>query len=421
MTSEQSVNLAVSTMNGEVDNAPEEEPHILKLPTEVVICVLDLLPVADLAEVSGTCKQLWEICCDLAIWRKKGLEYINFDSHTSGDVTDGITSSLSLRDRCRIAHHWHHGKCSEHVSLRFKTKLLPWLQLTEDHLYISVMSDITKHRLKENKRLAIHHNAKNVVKFTGHSQDVNRFLVKHNDVISCSRDGQVLVWDKSSGARLVTTPSTRSAVMSVDATRTLLIGGTNNIGVRMWSRSDGRLVHHIRMDDRVWSVQLDPCDRLLAVGSSGNSDLNSLKLWDLESHKLSLVLGENKRKGAGILDLQFESPQSLLSAGYDTYIRQWDIRTPRVPTLEFEEPSDNVVYCLSSDNNNFIAAGSCRHGVVRFWDKRRSDTCLQTIYVGARSKSPVYSIQHNYHCLYVALANGIYILDFNQCMASISR
>ena len=45
--------------------------------------------------------------------------------------------------------------------------------------------------------------------------------------------------------------------------------------------------------------------------------------------RLLKVCGENKRRGEGVLDLRFESSQELLSAGYDTYIRLWDIRSPR--------------------------------------------------------------------------------------------
>lgn len=34
----------------------------------------------------------------------------------------------------------------------------------------------------------------------------------------------------------------------------------------------------------------------------------------------------NWRHGAGILDMVWETPQCLLTCGYDTYIRKWDMR-----------------------------------------------------------------------------------------------
>ena len=75
------------------------------------------------------------------------------------------------------------------------------------------------------------------------------------------RDGQVIIWDRSSGQRLGAVSCERSAVMTVDACREVLIGGTNNRGVQVWRRSDLRQVHHIPMVDRVWSILVDPSQR----------------------------------------------------------------------------------------------------------------------------------------------------------------
>lgn len=38
------------------------------------------------------------------------------------------------------------------------------------------------------------------------------------------------------------------------------------------------------------------------------------------------ALGENYKRGAGVLDMQYETKDVLLSCGYDTYIRLWDLR-----------------------------------------------------------------------------------------------
>ena len=40
-----------------------------------------------------------------------------------------------------------------------------------------------------------------------------------------------------------------------------------------------------------------------------------------------MTIGRNWRHGAGILHMQYESPDTLLSAGYDTFVRMWDLRT----------------------------------------------------------------------------------------------
>ncbi len=37
-------------------------------------------------------------------------------------------------------------------------------------------------------------------------------------------------------------------------------------------------------------------------------------------------LGGPYRNGAGVLDIQFDTPDILLSCGYDTLVRLWDLR-----------------------------------------------------------------------------------------------
>lgn len=45
------------------------------------------------------------------------------------------------------------------------------------------------------------------------------------------------------------------------------------------------------------------------------------------SGQLLTCLGTDFHRGAGVLDVFYETPSLLLSCGYDTYIRYWDIRT----------------------------------------------------------------------------------------------
>ena len=41
---------------------------------------------------------------------------------------------------------------------------------------------------------------------------------------------------------------------------------------------------------------------------------------------LTGALGRHYKYGAGVLDVQFESPDIVLSCGYDTCVRMWDLR-----------------------------------------------------------------------------------------------
>ena len=37
-------------------------------------------------------------------------------------------------------------------------------------------------------------------------------------------------------------------------------------------------------------------------------------------------LGDEHKRGSGVLDMKFESPNILLTCGHDTYLRMWDLR-----------------------------------------------------------------------------------------------
>lgn len=52
-----------------------------------------------------------------------------------------------------------------------------------------------------------------------------------------------------------------------------------------------------------------------------------LCLSSLPSGQLMTHLGSDFPPGAGVLDVMYESPFTLLSCGYDTYVRYWDLRT----------------------------------------------------------------------------------------------
>ena len=38
--------------------------------------------------------------------------------------------------------------------------------------------------------------------------------------------------------------------------------------------------------------------------------------------------------------------------------------------LRFEEPFDSTIYCVKSDRNHALLAGTAQHGMTRLWDKR---------------------------------------------------
>ncbi|KAH0623812.1 hypothetical protein JD844_006951 [Phrynosoma platyrhinos] len=128
--------------------------------------------------------------------------------------------------------------------------------------------------------------------------------------------------------------------------------------------------------------------------------------------QLITCLGTDFHRGAGVLDVFYETPSTLLSCGYDTYIRYWDLRTStRECVKKWEEPHDSALYCIKSDGNHMIASGSSYYGVVRLWDKRQT-RCLQSFSLSSPVSSPVYCLRFSTSHLYATLASALYGLDF---------
>ena len=64
-------------------------------------------------------------------------------------------------------------------------------------------------------------------------------------------------------------------------------------------------------------------------------------------------LGSDLKRGAGMLDISWLSPSTLLSCGYDTFTRLWDTRC-RAAVRSWEEEYDESVYCLATDKVSVI-------------------------------------------------------------------
>ncbi|XP_059517144.1 F-box/WD repeat-containing protein 4 isoform X7 [Myotis daubentonii] len=154
-------------------------------------------------------------------------------------------------------------------------------------------------------------------------------------------------------------------------------------------------------------------DLSFVTGTACCGHFSPLRIWDLNSGQLMTHLGSDFPPGAGVLDLMYESPFTLLSCGYDTYIRYWDLRASvRKCVMEWEEPHDSTLYCLQTDGNHLLATGSSYYGVVRLWD-RRQRACLHAFPLTSTPlSSPVYCLRFTTKHLYAALSYNLHVLDF---------
>uniref|UniRef100_A0A4W3JNJ5 F-box and WD repeat domain containing 4 n=1 Tax=Callorhinchus milii TaxID=7868 RepID=A0A4W3JNJ5_CALMI len=318
---------------------------------------------------------------------------------------------IPLKERIKVSQNWKRGRCRREVLLKWKYNLLPWLELNDCSLYLSHAADIRAYRLPtasgtfQRRPLSV---------YSGHQDDVCRFVLNQSLVISGGGDGKIIVHDTCSSF-YTERPAHNQEVNCIDSREHIIISGSRDRTARVWplfSNGVGDCLHTINTQDRVWSIAINPDLSSLVTGTAGCDHVSPLRIWDLHRGQLEETLGVGFPRGAGVLDLLYETPSILLTCGYDTFIRQWDLRTStRQCVMEWEEPHDSALYCLQSDGNYMIASGSSLYGVVRLWDKRQRKS-LQAFFLSSPKSSPVYCLRFTTSHLYAALAQGLYLLDF---------
>ncbi|XP_033955974.1 F-box/WD repeat-containing protein 4 isoform X1 [Pseudochaenichthys georgianus] len=387
-------------------------PHrmllLSQLPEDVLYHILSHLDCTSLSRLSQVCKSIYRFVSRDEVWRKIAKECLNTGITRNG--TD-IYPDLQLKERVKVAHNWLDGLCKRTIPLKWKTKLLPWLQLDGDMLYLSQAADIGAfHLCRESGRLQRHPSEI----FSGHKGDVCRFVLTDSHLVSGGSEGRILVHSRARDTCLELSGHNQE-VNCLDAKGGLIVSGSRDRTARIWTLTSSHPRDTFPMADRVWSVAISPTLRSFVTGTACCENTSPLRVWDVERAQCVGNLGLGFRRGAGVLDMQFECPSQLFTCGYDTFIRLWDLRlNPGKCVMEWEEPHDSALYCLQTDGNHMIASGSSYYGGVRLWDKRQA-ACLQFFQLSSRPvSSPVYCLRFSSSHLHAALASSLHSLDFRQ-------
>ncbi|XP_029466076.1 F-box/WD repeat-containing protein 4 [Rhinatrema bivittatum] len=380
----------------------------LALPEDILLVIFSYLDSQALGRLGQVCRKLYHFTGRDAVWRRIARGCINSGFTQQG--TD-IVSGISVKERVKVSQNWRKGRCKRETLLKWKCNLMPWIQLDGDRLYISQARDIRAYQLRPNNN-SLHRQP--VAVFSAHQDDVCRFVLTNTHIISGGGDGKIGLHKIHSSISLQFSAHDQD-VNCIDCQGGVIVSGSRDRTAKVWSLSFGRLgqcLHTIQTDDRVWSIAISPLLSSFVTGTACCRHVSPLRIWNLESGQLMTCLGTDFHRGAGVLDVFYETPFTLLSCGYDTYIRYWDLRaSTRKCVMEWEEPHDSALYCMQSDGNYMIASGSSYYGVVRLWDKRMKN-CLQFYSLPSPSSSPVYCLRFSTKCLYAALASALHVLDF---------
>ncbi|XP_072827888.1 F-box/WD repeat-containing protein 4 isoform X2 [Vicugna pacos] len=367
---------------------PAAGPALWRLPEELLLLICSYLDMQALGRLAQVCRWLRRFTsCDL-LWRRIARASLNSGFTRLG--TD-LMASVPVKERVRVSQNWKLGRCREGILLKWRCSQMPWMQLEGDSLYISQANFILAYQFRPDGASL---NRRPLGVFAGHDEDVCHFVLANSHIISAGGDGKIGI-HKIHSTFTVKYSAHEQEVNCVDCKGGIIVSGSRDRTAKVWPLASGRLgqcLHTIQTEDRVWSIAISP----------------------LLSGQLMTHLGSDFPPGAGVLDVMYESPSTLLSCGYDTYVRYWDLRASvRKCVMEWEEPHDSTLYCLQTDGNHLLATGSSYYGVVRLWD-RRQRACLHAFPLTSTPlSSPVYCLRFTTKHLYAALSYNLHILDFH--------
>ncbi|CAJ0964325.1 unnamed protein product, partial [Ranitomeya imitator] len=158
---------------------------------------------------------------------------------------------------------------------------MPWLQLDGNVLYFTQAEEIRAHQLHTNGgRL----HKRPFAMFLGHQEDVCRFVISDSHIISGGGDGKIALHNLHSTASIQFSAHEQD-VNCVDCHGGIIVSGSRDRTARVWSLSsgaDGRWLHTIPTEDRVWSVAINP---VLSLSSGFTAAVNSDEYFTLYFRK----------------------------------------------------------------------------------------------------------------------------------------
>ena len=338
------------------------EQLLEELPTEILVHLFSYVSRNDLGKLSQTCKRFRDIAQTDSLWVDEAHECLV--TNTAACINMGQRTApapiTSAKERVRIARNWTQGHYEETKLAVQDIRYMPRIELEQSSLWVSWGNKIWSHPRHADGTVG--RMTTRVLK--GHTDDVSRFVVKDGYLISGGRDKTLQGWNSETGEFLFAKRYCHgSEVSAVDIIRSsgLLVTGSRDRTVKIWNldpysassggssgpdSSDERpsyerastfpsLSATLNFGDRIWSLAANPYEgNRVVVGTAGLMGIPSLRVVDLGklcSDPSSGLLeyqemGQTLKNGAGMLDLQWQTPTSFLSCGHDTCTRLWDTR-----------------------------------------------------------------------------------------------
>nr|CAH7741045.1 unnamed protein product [Callosobruchus chinensis] len=390
------------------------------LSTELLIKIFSYVDIPDLCHLKQTCKRFDSVICS---WSHIILKDVSplVTNQRNNLFLSKCSFKLSTLEKIRISKNWTIGKYTETSSLFVRRKCMPWLQLEKKCIWLSRGCYVFCHQ-----RNGSHIKRKTLASYCGESKaDIAHFQKKGNTLV-CGlrvlRDGSIYIRNieqrTSRDSRLCHDSDINSVDIN-DSGNVIVSGGRDNY-IKIWKRNietnEITVTYENNFQDRIWKVVLSNEAPLLAIGTSANSNMNSIFINDIQRAKNVLQLSSSEYNH-GVLDMKWDGPHCVWSCGYDTYLRKWDLRTGNCVQI-YKDPHASALYCFDYDYCNTIMTGTQLHGRVILWDIRQKNSVQLYFMDSCKSRwpgrnSPIYSLAFDAEYLFTATDQNLNVLNFS--------
>ncbi|XP_029174941.1 F-box/WD repeat-containing protein 4 isoform X2 [Nylanderia fulva] len=403
--------------------------YLHTLPYEVLLLIFDFCDGYDLLRLSNVCKRFYDIVCSDTVWIKKirGFLITNQISERFRRRCNPVLSSP--RTMLRISNNWQYGRYKWKNIKPCRVNVMPWLQMTSNSIWWSGGYQLCGFKRSSNYFKKKHNDHDNCFYQNVCETDICKFVLYKNSLISGHSNGDIQYWRDISHGYPSSIRKLKCShacdINGIDATSQNIISGSNDGMIKIQkhvdieeSNFDENEINIDFMDkiDRVRSLAIDPTGTQFAVGSSGTSIIPPLHLINIETLTRYTMFDEIRypwKYGAGILDMVWDNPHTLLTCGYDTCVRKWDLRIEKC-VASWADPNDAAIYCVSSDYQYSIVTGTQNNGAAVLWDQRKCNF-VQVYFISLQinHSSPIYSLQFDSNYMYCALDRCLARLNFS--------
>lgn len=397
------------------------------LPSDVLLIIFDYCNEYDLLRLSEVCKRFYEIVRTDVAWIKRNKRFL-VTNQTAERFRERCKIILGPHATWRVSYNWHYGIYEKNMIWTQKSRLMPWLKMTKYLLWWCGGNKLYGFDREEQKRIeSVVGNYYRYYTQPYIGGDICKFVLWKNYIICGYTNGTIIYFltrtDNSKCCIVKMFQNNRSSVNAIDATSENVVAGLECGTIKIQRHPDmdrpERYIYDeemkcINLMDKVRSLSIDPTGVKFAVGSAGVTDVPPLHVIDMERYTTVNTMRHAWKYGAGILDMVWDDPNTLLTCGYDTYIRKWDLRTGRC-VCSWADPTDATLYCISSDHQYTMVTGTQYNCLAVLWDQRKSNF-VQLYYVNSRvstRRSPIYSIQFDNTHMYCATDKHVVQLNFS--------